>query len=409
MRITGTLACALVASAPALLGAGCDRVVKTPPPAPARVERASKELELASVILQPESDERLGISARLARAERRAVPSTRTLPGVVVAAPGGEAVVLAPLAGVVALVTSGELPLPGSAVAEGEVLLHLAPVLTAADRIALTASLADAEGQVARAKVDVESAEIAFRRVEPLVAERALAGRALEDARATLDAARASLGAAVARRDTIAGSTGTLGAAPVPLASPIRGVVRALLVSPGETVAAGARVAEVVALTPLRVRVAVPRAEHEELDPAQPARVRSLESHGISRPSLEARLVPRPPPTVGLLPGSIDLLFELDNAARVFLPGERVAVELRRRVDEHALVVPWSSVVQDALGGQWVYVSAAPATYVRARVFVERVEGDLAVLDASSAVDEGAQVVTAGAAELFGIEFGVGQ
>lgn len=392
-----------------LLAAGCDRAARAPAPAPAKVERASKELELASVVLQPESDERLGIAARLARVERRAVPSTRTLPGLLLAAPGGEAQLLAPLAGVVALVTSGELPLPGAVVAEGEALLQLEPVLTPADRITLAASLADAEGQVARATVDVESAEVAFRRVEPLVAERALARRALEDARAVLDAARASLGAAVARRDTIAASTGTVGGAPLRLRSPIQGVLRALLVAPGEVVPAGARVAEVVALSPLRVRVAVPRAEHDELDPTRPARVGPLEFHGTARAGVEARLVQHPPPTVGLLPGSIDLLYELDNADLRLRPGERVAVELRRKDDERALVVPWSSVVQDALGGQWVYAATAPCTYVRTRVFVQRVEGELAVLDPSSALDEGARVVTAGAAELFGIEFGVGQ
>jgi hypothetical protein len=112
---------------------------------------------------------------------------------------------------------------------------------------------------------------------------------------------------------------------------------------------------------------------------------------------------------VSLLPGSIDLLYELDNAALLLRPGERVAVELRRKEDERALVVPWSSVVQDALGGQWVYVATVPFTYVRARVFVQRVEGELAVLEPTSALDEGTRVVTAGAAELFGIEFGVGQ
>ena len=71
-----------------------------------------------------------------------------------------------------------------------------------------------------------------------------------------------------------------------------------------------------------------------------------------------------------------------------------------------ALRIPWSAVVQDVSGGSWVYVETARATFVRTRVAVERVDGDMAVLAHGPAI--GTAVVVAGAAELFGTEFGVG-
>ena len=71
---------------------------------------------------------------------------------------------------------------------------------------------------------------------------------------------------------------------------------------------------------------------------------------------------------------------------------------------EESLVVPRSALVRDVLGGSWVYENTAPHSYARKRVFVERVVGDLAAL--TSGPKPGAKIVTDGAAELFGTEFG---
>ena len=62
--------------------------------------------------------------------------------------------------------------------------------------------------------------------------------------------------------------------------------------------------------------------------------------------------------------------------------------------------------MHDAQGGTWVYEQTKPHTYVRRRVDLSRVQGDLAILARGPA--PGTVVVIEGAAELFGTEFGAG-
>ena len=102
-----------------------------------------------------------------------------------------------------------------------------------------------------------------------------------------------------------------------------------------------------------------------------------------------------------------DLFFAVSNEDGTLRPGQRVEVELRLRQPEHARVVPWSAVVYDYDGGAWVYETTAPHVFVRRRVQVRRVDGDLAVLSGGPA--PGARVVSQGAAELFGTELGNGR
>ena len=56
----------------------------------------------------------------------------------------------------------------------------------------------------------------------------------------------------------------------------------------------------------------------------------------------------------------------------------------------------------DAEGQAWTYTNPEPLTFVRARVTVESVTGELAVL--STGPNVGETVVTVGAAELYGSE-----
>ncbi len=65
-------------------------------------------------------------------------------------------------------------------------------------------------------------------------------------------------------------------------------------------------------------------------------------------------------------------------------------------------VIPYSAVFYDAQGNIWAYTNPEPLVFVRQPVDVEHIEGDVAVLKEGSTV--GGAVVTAGAAELWGIE-----
>ena len=69
-------------------------------------------------------------------------------------------------------------------------------------------------------------------------------------------------------------------------------------------------------------------------------------------------------------------------------------------------VVPYGAVLYLADGKTSVYVTSAPNVYVRQPITVDLIEGGRAILSAGPAV--GTAVVSVGAAELYGIETGVG-
>jgi hypothetical protein len=68
--------------------------------------------------------------------------------------------------------------------------------------------------------------------------------------------------------------------------------------------------------------------------------------------------------------------------------------------------IPLAAVVYDKDGATWAYTNPEPDTYVRQAVALGAVDGDLAALQNGPAA--GVAVVTVGAAELLGAEFGVG-
>ena len=82
-------------------------------------------------------------------------------------------------------------------------------------------------------------------------------------------------------------------------------------------------------------------------------------------------------------------------------PVRRATVEGQART-----VVPYGAVLYDATGNTWVYVTREPLSYLRERITVDDIEDDRAVLTGGPAA--GTAVVSVGAAELYGTEFGVG-
>ena len=69
--------------------------------------------------------------------------------------------------------------------------------------------------------------------------------------------------------------------------------------------------------------------------------------------------------------------------------------------------VPYSAVIYDAEGHSWVFTTHEDLSYVKAPITIERIEGDLAILNEGPPV--GTEVVTQGAEELFGVEDGIGE
>ena len=68
--------------------------------------------------------------------------------------------------------------------------------------------------------------------------------------------------------------------------------------------------------------------------------------------------------------------------------------------------MPYSALLYEASGGEWVYTNPEPLVYKRASVKVDRIDGNRMYLSKGPAT--GTKVVTVGAAELFGTEFEIG-
>lgn len=238
------------------------------------------------------------------------------------------------------------------------------PVTTSQDLGALAAAQARADGEVGRLTAEAEVARRAFERAQALVREGAGSLRAQDEAESTLGAARANLTAARQQR--------------------------ALL---------GPRLTGSTQSANVWVKVSVFAADLARLDRAAVAQVRPL---GGDRP-LAARPVSGPP-SASPAAGAVDLYYALPNADGRLRLGERVAVALPVRGEESGLGVPASAVLHDIHGGEWVYVRTKPRTFERRRIESASQQDGRVVL--ARGLSAGAEVVSAGAAELFGTEFG---
>lgn len=86
---------------------------------------------------------------------------------------------------------------------------------------------------------------------------------------------------------------------------------------------------------------------------------------------------------------------------------ERLGIETASVVGGDApgvvAAAPYGSLIYDAKGGTWVYTVPQARTFVRQAVTVGSIEGEVAYLTAGPPA--GTEVVSVGAAELFGTEF----
>jgi len=83
---------------------------------------------------------------------------------------------------------------------------------------------------------------------------------------------------------------------------------------------------------------------------------------------------------------------------------ERLGLTTEKVTKGSALEIPYAALMYDGAGKTWVYTSPEPRTYIRAAVTVDKITGDKVQL--RSGPPAGTDVVTIGAAELFGTEFG---
>lgn len=389
--VMSVLACAVVVTA-------CGNEPDATKAAPqASVSKKVNESELVKVTLTAEAEARLGIA--LGEVVSRKVPRRRTTAAEIVVPSGGALQLTAPVAATVP--RTAKLATIGAPVRRGDALVTLVP-LAPVDR--------DLRAQSERAATSAETrlaaAQAKLDRAEKLLADGAGSARAVEEARAERDVAKAELDAASSRRTAI-GAQPLSADMEVVVRAPHEGVVQKLGVSPGQMVAPGALLVEVVGTSALWVRVPLFVTEARSVRLDAPARILPLSPSGRGAALAIGEALPaHAPPAADPTTSTTDLVYEL-AAGHGLRPGERVLAEVPLQGDEDRLVVPRSAIAYDVNGGAWMYEAAGDHAFLRRRVGVERVDADDVVLERGGR--QGTRVVKTGVAELWGVEFGVGK
>ena len=91
---------------------------------------------------------------------------------------------------------------------------------------------------------------------------------------------------------------------------------------------------------------------------------------------------------------------------RIGLKTDQVRIADVMRSASPRKVVPYSALIYDPHGITWVYTSPESRTFVRQKVEVDYIDGNVAVLNDCPPV--GTIIAVVGAAELYGAEFDVG-
>jgi cobalt-zinc-cadmium efflux system membrane fusion protein len=378
----------------AIGGCGGDAPPTEPAAKPAIVAAPVKEAQLTTVTLSEDAEKRLAIKTEAVA--QRAVPRTRTIGGEIVAPSGTALAITAPVAGT--LQAASAIPTAGLSVVRGQTLFRLVPIQPSERDAAV-----DAQQAVDTATARRDAVILKVQRAERLVKDGSVSQRSLEEAQAELAVTEAELNAA---RERVALATrGGASSGGVVIEAPETATVQNVHVRAGQTVAAGTPLIDLVRLTTVWVRVPVYAGEANHIDTSSPVDVQVL-GGAADAAGVTAQPIPAPPSANATTAG-VDLYYSLPNPNNRFRPGERVAVRLPRRESETGLVVPKAALLHDAYGGTWVYVVREPRVYVRQRAVVADITGNLAVLSQGPA--PGARVVTDGAAELFGVEFGAGK
>jgi multidrug efflux pump subunit AcrA (membrane-fusion protein) len=102
----------------------------------------------------------------------------------------------------------------------------------------------------------------------------------------------------------------------------------------------------------------------------------------------------------------INLIYKLPPNPPNVSAGQSAGALVKTKDSGRFLCVPGNSIITDIYGNDYVYIKVAENTYARKRVEVRQRLGDKAVISKGLKGDE--EVVTDGAAEVFGAEFGFG-
>lgn len=242
------------------------------------------------------------------------------------------------------------------------------PSVSTSDFAALAGRQTVADAELRRARAAMTLAEQMVQRADALLSEEAGSARARDEAVAQRSAAEAALAAAREQRELL-----------------------------------GPDPAAIDGKAALWVRVPVFATDTPRVAADQEA---SIGVPGAGAPTRKAVPVPTPP-TANPAAGTTDIYYRVDNHDQAYRLGQRVSVAVPLKGPAQGLAIPVSALVTDIHGGEWVYRQNADGHYQRQRVELVRPDGEDLIL--ARGLVAGDEIVTAGAAELFGYEFGTGR
>lgn len=391
----------------ALSLAGCERG-QSVSPATAAAEKPKVESDLSRTTLSAEAWSSLGIRSEPARTQK--VRESLPLTGWIMAKPGQEVTVTAPVAGYVREPTGGKgVATPGLPVKRGQELFLLEPVLTPVEEIQLASLRRGVESEVTKARESIGVANLELQRVADLHRQKLRGDQDLEQAKAKAKLAQEDLAAAEDKRKLFADPTESALQSQLRSLSirvPRDGTLLTLLVSPGQYVTAAAPLVLIADLSELWVKVPVPEYDLLRVDRTQPGFLERKTTQGKPLEIAPVALVPLVDP----VRHTSDMLYRLQPSAKspTFARDQMVTVRVPLNEEQEETVVPYSAVVYDAYAGAWIYLDRTPdkATehlFERKRVELGATIGDGIVIH--PACQPGERVVVSGAAAIFSREF----
>ncbi|MBI4624064.1 MAG: efflux RND transporter periplasmic adaptor subunit [Verrucomicrobia bacterium] len=330
--------------------------------------------------------------------KRKLVEQLR-LPALVAARPGSLAQVPPPVAGRLVLPAGKAMPLVGETVEAGQVLALIQPSFSE-----IGARFVEAEGEVVRARLALEQANLAFKRIEMLAKADAKSGRELQEAEFALKTAQARYDAAVALQSTYrqasANPGGQNGAASQPaieLRSPIAGMIISQSgAAVGEYVAAEKAMFTVLNAASVFIEARVPEASVKRLGTTKAA--------SCEVPGETGQLIPITGAGAGRLvfvgiqvdaaTRTVPLVYEARNPENRFRVGQSVNLFVESARAENTLAIPSAAIVEED-GRPIAFVQVGGETFQKRDLTLGIRDGNWVQI--LSGIAEGERVVTKGA------------
>ena len=332
-------------------------------------------------------------------ARKRKLVEQLRLPAMVAARPGTLAAVTPPLAGRLLLPPGKSMPLVGEKVEAGQTLALIQPSFSE-----MAARFVEAEGEVVRAKLALEQADLARQRIEKLAKAEAKSGRELQDAEFALKTAQAKYDAALALQATYRQASSNLGAQntgtsqpAIELRSPIAGIIiNQSGAAVGEFITPEKAVFTVLDAASVFIEAHVPEASIKRLGTTKAA------SYEV--PGETGRFIPITGDSAGRLvfvgiqvdaaTRTVPLIYEAKNPETSLRVGQSVNLFVETARAEDTLAIPSAAIVEED-GRPIAFVQVGGEMFQKRDLTLGIRDGNW--VQVLSGLTEGERVVTKGA------------